>query len=233
MLKIIVSFTSVLLFYTCCVAQTYTDRTYIKGGNDAWENWMKIVYAYPSFQDGTIQYKSGQVFKRPVNYNKGLGVVEFIDEKNDTLEIKSDVINAVLVGNDSYVYNTMWLQALTPPGNARLYKNVKIHVAEPLKVGAFGTTNSTTGIESVKQLHAGQMPYEMDIDEKLMISIVTNFYMTAGNNEIVPAAKSNVLKLFAKDEEAVKEFIKSKRINFNREKDLVQLINYLAGLTTK
>src|SRR6476661_4193308 len=83
-------FVSACLIFFCAgtIAQTSIQRIYIKGGNDAWDNFMKEIFLYPSFEPGVVEYKNGQRFKSNMNYNKALGAIQFIDEKGDTLSMR-------------------------------------------------------------------------------------------------------------------------------------------------
>src|SRR5688500_7310083 len=98
----------------CCAAATgqmSIERIYIKGGNSAWENYMKEIYLYPSFEGGIVEYKNGQRFKGTLNYNKVLGTIQFIDEKKDTLAITNeDSISFISIGNDVFIFNPTCVQ---------------------------------------------------------------------------------------------------------------------------
>ena len=77
---IIISACSIILS-VATVAQTSTERIYIKGGNSARENFMNEIFMYPSFEQGIVEYKNGQRFKSNMNYNRAAGTIQFIAEK--------------------------------------------------------------------------------------------------------------------------------------------------------
>ena len=124
---------NVCLAFICfaATAQTSTQRIDIKGGNSAWENFMKEVFRYPTFENGLVEYKNGQRFKSKLNYNKVLGVVQFLDEKGDTLSmINEESISFLTIGNDAYIYAPNCLMALKADGKAKLYKNEIVRIAD-------------------------------------------------------------------------------------------------------
>lgn len=71
--------------------------------------------------------------------------------------------------------------------------------------------------------------YAVDVNEVLLLSRLSTFYIQGANGEIMAASRKNVLKLFAGNEE-VKAFLRSNNINFSNEKDLLTLTKYLSGL---
>src|SRR5215210_3463659 len=117
-------FTTVI--YTSCFSQA-TERIYINTGKDLWENFMKAIYLYPSFKDGMVEYKNGQRFLRPMNYNKIEGAVQFIDEKNDTLVLADEAaIGLINISGDVFVYSPVCLRILSS-------KKVKLYTYEKMK----------------------------------------------------------------------------------------------------
>jgi hypothetical protein len=89
---------------TFVVGQSVQERISIKGGTSLWPNFVKEMYNYPTFIDGIVEYKDGQLFKRPMNYNKVLATVQFI-ENGDTLAIANEQnVKTVSIGTDVFVY---------------------------------------------------------------------------------------------------------------------------------
>jgi hypothetical protein len=212
-------------------AQTSTQRIYIKGGSSARENFMKEVFMYPAFQQGLVEYKNGQRYKSSLNYNKVLGTVQFIDEKGDTLVmINEESISSIVVGSDEFVYKPACLLAIKRNEKASLYKNELVRIADAQKTGGYDIPNSTGTIQSVDRIDTRVNFNQIEINEKLLISKVTTFYLENQKGEILPASKKNVLNMYPKHEEAIKSFIKSKTLDLNREEHLVELTDFIATL---
>ena len=212
-------------------AQTSTERVEIKGGSNAWENFMKEVYMYPSFEAGIVEYRDGKRYQGNLNYNKALGSIQFIDEKGDTLAVSNEeTISSVNIGNDWFVYNPECLMALRTDGKVKLYKNVRLRVADRRKTGAFGISNSGGTIDAINHSDSWLAQNMLDVDESLLLSKVTTFYIQTERNEIVPASKKNILNIFSRHEDEVKQFIKSNGIEFTRAADLEALTDYLSKL---
>jgi hypothetical protein len=139
-----------ILLCATTFAQTSTERIYIKGGNAAWENFMKEIFLYPSFETGIVEYKNGQRFKSDMNYNKALGTIQFIDEKGDTLSMSNEEsISFISIGADKFIYAPMCLQILKGNEKIALLKNETVKIADKHKTGGYGIPSASGSIESI------------------------------------------------------------------------------------
>jgi hypothetical protein len=89
------------VFSLSAFSQTSVTRVYIKGGQDAWPNYLREVYLNPSFTDGTVEYKNGKKYKSRLNYNRVIGNIQFISESGDTLVLT----DGASIGNVSIKFN--------------------------------------------------------------------------------------------------------------------------------
>lgn len=227
-----------LLFLACLAfvyvsvsAQTSTERIYIKGGNSAWENFMKEIYMYPAFENGIVEYKNGQRFKSSMNYNKVLGTIEFIDEKGDTLSMTDEEnIKTISIGDDLYKFNPGCVLTIKANENVTLYKREVVRIADKLKTGGYGIPNSTGTIESIDRIDTRVSYNQIELNESLLISKVTTFYIENHRGEILPASRKNILNLYPKHEEAIRSHIKLKGLDLNNENGLVELTDFISKL---
>ena len=225
----------VLLIITAAaplLAQKSIKRIEIQGGNSAWENFYREIYRYPTFEYGLVEYKNGRQFKGLLNYNMVLGTVQFIDEKGDTLALNNeDQIKEVTIGGDEFFYVLPdCMEEVKDAGKLKLVKNVRIRIADKQKVGGLGITNSTGTIESIDRLDTKVNYNQIDINEKLLLSKTTKYYLETKKKELIPSSKKNILSLFSRHESAIKEYIKKNQVDFSREDDLAELTGYLSQL---
>jgi len=212
------------------LAQSVSERISLSGGDQLWVNLMQQMYLYPEFREGTVEYKTGERFKRMMNFNRMLSAVQFI-EKADTLAVANEQnVSQIIIGNDVFVYGPACMQAIATHKNVTLFKNEAMRIADVRQVGALGRTNSTAGIDTHNQLYNSISAYRLNVNETLLLNKTTTFYIRKENGEYVPASRKNVLKMFPGEGNAIKEFIDSKNIRFTKESDLVELTNYIAGL---
>jgi hypothetical protein len=212
-------------------SQTATERVVIKGGSSAWDNFIKEVYRYPTFQPGIVEYKDGKRYKSNFNYNKVIGNIQFIDEKGDTLALSNEeTISSIIIGSDIFIYNPQCLISLKTDGKVKLYKNERVRIADQMKTGAYDIPNTAGTIDAINHTDSWLAQNMLDINESLLISKVTNFYIENERKEIVPASRKNVLNMFSRHEDELKQFIKSNGIDFTKEEDLEELTGYLSRL---
>jgi hypothetical protein len=169
----------VLCVISCSLsAQVLRERVYVKGGPEFWDNLSAQMYLYPSFEDGTIEYKNGRTFNRPLNYNRLLGTVQFIGDKHDTLVIADETeVKSVKIGGDQFFFEPNCIQ-LVQDGKIKLLKSVRLEPTDPQKVGALGIPTSTGGISSYDQLFTARGIYQLSVNEVLVCRKMTSFYIT-------------------------------------------------------
>jgi hypothetical protein len=214
---------------TSCFTQTVNDRIYIKTGEDILQNFMLAIYLYPSFKEGLVEFKNGTRFTRPMNYNRIAGTIEFM-EKKDTMSFADEsAVSQVNIGGDIFVYTPICLRLLSAK-KAKLYIYEKMKLGDKQKIGAMGIRNSGSAIETVEKINSYDRTYNIDVNETVIISRSVSYFIQTGTSEIMLASRKNVLNLFRQHEDVVKNFIKSKNTSFNKEKDLVELANFLDEL---
>jgi hypothetical protein len=188
------------------------------------------MYLYPSFEDGTIEYKNGRTFNRPLNYNRLLGTVQFIGDKHDTLVIADETeVKSVKIGGDQFFFEPNCIQ-LVHDGKIKLLKSVRLEPADPQKIGALGIPTSTGGISSYDQIFTARGVYQLSVNEVLVCRKMTSFYITTDDKQPVLASKQNILKAAGDKQNEVKQFMNARKINLDRESDLMDVMNYISGL---
>ena len=204
-----------------------TERIYVNGGADQWENFMQTIYLYPAFKEGMVEFKNGQRFVRPMNYNKLGGLVEFITEKNDTVTFVDETsVGHVNIGGDIFVYAPVCMRFLSSK-KVKLYVYERMKIGDKQKIGAFGIPNSGAGITSVDRIEASQRTYRLNTNETVILRKFTSYFIQSASSEILPANKKTVLNLFSNNQEPVKEYFKTHNVNFNKSSDLIELVNFL------
>ena len=223
--------TCLVVMYSLTSAQTSTERHYIKGGIHAWDNFMKEIYRYPSFEAGIVEYKDGKRYKGTMNYNKVLGVIQFIDEKGDTLAMSNEEqISSIHIGKDVYIYAPPCLLAVKAEGKAWLYKNERVRIADKQKTGGYGIPNTAGTIDAITQIDTRVNYNQIEMNESLLISRVTTYYIENQSGQIFPASKKNVLNMYPKHEDKIREYVKTYGVDFSREDHLLDLTEFLAKL---
>ena len=122
------------------------------------------------------------------------------------------------------------MQVISDGGRFRFLKNERMRIADKQKVGGYGIPNSTGTIESIDRIDTRVNYNDIDINENLLLSVTTTFYIETDKKTLVLASKRNIMNLFPKEEEKISRFIKTQKLNLEKEDDLVQLAAFLEQL---
>lgn len=207
-----------------------TERIYVKGGSNRWVELNKVIFLYPTFVNGLVEMKNGQRFTRPLNYNRILATVQFVNERNDTLAIADEsAVSQVTIGDDVFIFTPACLRSLTK-GKVKLFVHEKMKVGDVQKVGAFGIPNSGSAIENVDQVQTYQRNFDIDINETIILSKATYFMIETDKHDYLVANKKNITRVAPDKSNEIKEYLKTKNVNFNKQEEVVELVNYISGL---
>ncbi|MGH2648572.1 MAG: hypothetical protein ACRDE8_13430, partial [Ginsengibacter sp.] len=103
---------------------------------------------------------------------------------------------------------------------------------QPVKIGALGLPNHTgTGVESDTSLFVSSGEKKLSINEDVDVIKVTSYFLITPNGEMVKANKSGFLKLFSKNSQRIKIFVKETKPSFNKETDLKKLFGFCVNLS--
>jgi hypothetical protein len=220
-----------ILLSTLISAQTSVSRTYIKGGKDAFANFLKEIYLNPSFESGLVEYKNGKTYKSTLNYNRALGAIQFIDEKGDTLALNNDdhSVKSVSIGESVFYMEPVCIEKIAGNDRIMLGKNERAKQTDKQKVGALGIPNNAGTIDSYDRSYSRNNHF-IDINEELLIRKTTTYYVTDREGNFVPASKKNILGIFPKSQKDINRFIQEKATDFSVEADLIELTEYLTTL---
>ncbi len=227
-MKSLTTLFGLLLLYFTSLAQEVHERMHINGGSELWTNFMKEMFLYPEFNDGTIRYHNGMTFARKVNYNRILETIQFIDEKGDTLAIADEAaVKDIIVKNDTFIYNPECLEVINANNTLQLLKHEKMRIADIRRKGLYGIPNTSSAMESINMVYTWMNSYQVDVNELLLLSKTINYYVKKADGEKVSASRKNILAMFPKRRDDLKKYIDEKKINFNKEADLSQLVSYI------
>lgn len=211
-------------------AQTSVSRIYIKGGREAWTNYLQEVYLNASFKEGIVEYKNGKRYKSQLNYNRALGAIQFIDEKNDTLALANETdIRMVTIGDAKFYTDPVAMMRVAGNEKFVLARNEKIKVADKQKVGAFGIPNSAGTIDSYDRTYSRNND-RIDIDEELLLRKTSAYFIGSAERGMNPATKKNILALFPESEEGIRKFMADNATDINKDADLLKLAEFLENL---
>ncbi len=176
------------------------------------------IYRFPDFQYGRVTFFTGFSPDKMIrlNYNLYFGQMDLINEKGDTVQIvPSKELKLIDVGGHIFFYDTrkgyieILLQAPVALGVWTILRTEKMDYVSGSIEGSVGV--DIRGRPSVYDRYYRKTDTYFFIDEK---------------NKLYKAIKPFILKLFPSHKEDINEYLQQNSIDFNSEKDLVNLVNF-------
>jgi hypothetical protein len=174
-------------------------------------------------------FNNGNVNSGRFNYNILLGEMEFI-QLRDTLSInnKKD-ISLIAVALDTFFYDNGYIEMiLGGPVKVGYMQNFKLK--EIQKKGAMGTINRSSSIDTYNSMSLTGNFYQLIPNEDWVFQKKEQYYFSTSARGFIQFNKKNVIKAFQQKEDAVKDYLKSNKIDFDSRKDLLKLADYLSGI---
>ncbi|MBD9165830.1 MAG: hypothetical protein EGQ00_02075 [Parabacteroides johnsonii] len=194
----------------------------------------KSEYLFNDFQKSLIYYKDGRVFSVKVNYNLARNAFMFIDE-NDNNNIKlfaePDMVRTLKIDNRIF--------QLDSKGLAQEHLNQEPYLAvtyrgksrpEGKQVG-YGGRSETASVDSYSSIQSGGHSYNLETEKIILADVEKRYTIKKNKKQKQFQSSKQFLKLYPKEqEETIKAYIKSNKINFDEPQQVLQLVKYAEAL---
>ena len=190
---------------------------------------VSLRYRYPEFTTGTILFKNGSSNSNRLNYNFLLDEMEFIRSR-DTLSIamKKD-IRLITVAQDTFFYDNGYLEQIYS-GPVKVYLRQHYKLKQVLKKDSYGISSSGSSTTSYSVLPYDGKFFKLTANEDMVFQKTREYYLSVSSSGFVQFRKKPLLQLFPGKEEAIKDYLKADKIDFNLQNDLLKLAAYLGTL---
>ncbi len=201
---------------------------------------IKSQYLYNTFIKGEIHSKDGKIAEGELNYNVIVDKFHYV--KDDILKTFTDNdirrIGKIIIKNRQFIIKDKLVYEIVYADKLLLLKK---RTAEQDDLnqnkGAYGISSNTTTNKKIWMLsHAighemekGALVNIEDDSSEAQIKIVES-YKLLFNNQIYPANKKSFLKIYPNDIDKIKDFIKSNKIKFKKELDLIKVVKFCITL---
>jgi len=190
----------------------------------------KGIYRFPAFTEGTVVFRNGNVMTVKLNYNITMDEMHFISAKGDTLAVADPpVISYISIAPYRFYYDKGYLQAIAKPGDGLVLAFKQVLVKEEGTKGAFGIATTHPGATSYDYFTLKGQQYSLGNEENPVSAKETYFF---GDNfgHFSKASKEYILVRYEKKQDAVKNFLKTNHTSFNKEDDLLKLLQFCGQL---
>ncbi len=186
-------------------------------------------YRYPNFTEGNAITKNGRIISSKFNYNFLSGEMQFI-KLADTLSISNTKdLKSVAIALDTFYYYNGYMEMIHN-GKFKVYVKQAIVIKDIQKEGAFGTINRTAASESYNYLLSGSNIVDLVPTENIVLQKTTRYFYSTPENEFIQFTKKNIIRVLPEKESAIKNYIKSNRIDFESREDILKLADFIGNL---
>jgi hypothetical protein len=186
-------------------------------------------YLFPDFKSGKILLKTNVYTEKKLNYNYLNGEIEFLEDSDTLIITNKKDIKLVIIAQDTLFYDKGYILQLNG-GPPKIGKKEFIEFKEMLKKDPYGLTSPTSSTTSHGSLPSDGNYNEFRAMYDMEFGRTKVYYISNPENDFVLLTKKVVLKMFPKNKEEIKSFLKSNKIKFDSEEDLLKLAAYLETL---
>jgi len=186
-------------------------------------------YLYPEFTTGKVVFETNVYIGIKLNYHYLNGEIEFL-KNTDTLTImdKKD-LKSVIIAEDTFFYDNGYILQIKS-GHPKIGLKESIEFKDYIKKDGIGSASSAGAITSYSSLPSAGSSYKLTADADLIYRSTKVFYILSPEGDCNLYNKKNVCKMFPKNKEKIKSFLKSNNIKFDSEEDLLKLAEFLEAL---
>ena len=226
-----------ILFFICsivflCVslsAQKY-EPVIVKAGTIILDYFpFKERYRYPAFTQGQVFLKNGNVSSTKLNYNLLMDNIEFIQSRDTLVFAKKKDIRYIVISVDTFYYDNGYLEQIFN-GPVKVGLRHRIKLKEVLKKDSYGTSSSGSSTNSYGLLPTDGNFYKLSVNEDMVFQEMEEYYLSVRSGDYVQFKKKYVLQLFSEKKDAIKSYLKTNDIDFDKRDDIIRLAKYLSAL---
>ena len=191
-------------------------------------------YQYPQFTMGRLVYASNKSSAARFNFNLFLDEMHFINSTSDTLALQNDpTVQLVVIGPDSfyYEYPKSYWQLMSTYGSAKLLIKRTMVLIDREKEGGYKQSTGASAIRTTTTYSGtnGSLA-RLDAHSDMLFSKKAEFRLRDTNGQFHLANQAGFLNLFAKNKQAIKQYLKENAVNFHQEADLKNILAFCATL---
>jgi hypothetical protein len=233
-MKVLVSLFLILIGFADLSAQDSTIVT-IKTGQSIKDVLTPAdIYHYSQFTNGKVFLRDGSKAAGKMNYNRLYGQMLFINPKGDTLALADEKnIKFIIIERDTFYYGEGCLRQIANDGAIKLTEKQFWVLADIRKIGTHNTPTTTVAVTSFSSYtdeRDAAKSKNLIMNEDILLRKETQYYFGDRYNLFVPASKKGLLQLFPKEQRSIENYLKEKKVNFNKKNDIEELYKFLCQL---
>lgn len=192
---------------------------------------VKIIevshYLFPEFTKGTVLMKTGVKNEALLNYNSITEEMIFENKGAKLALSQLNQIDTVYIMNRKFVVlNTIFVEQVYR-SKYTLYAQHCCSIKDPGKPAAYGGTSQTSATTTYSSYLSGGQVYELNLPEGIETKPFIDYWIGINGNNTKFLTTRQLSKLFGKNSELAKEYLKKHEVKITDEKSLIDFIKYI------
>ena len=180
-------------------------------------------YLFKDFTQGTVRKKTGELLQVLLNYNTLTEEMIFEKDGQKLAIAQLEDIDTVYINDKVFVpVGKVFFEKATNTPSA-LYIEHKNDVIPPGKNIGYGTTQSGS-IKTITNLSGTHRLYSLDVPMDYKFTNRTTYWLKNGAGYVPLKNMHAVLSAFPSQSAAIKAFVKTNKISFANDSDVIKLI---------
>jgi len=227
MKKIVIIICSILILHVSVSAQK-DDLITVRAGSRVLDHFpFEVRYQYPQFVPGKVFFRNNTFSAFKMNYNYLLGEMNFIQAKDTLTIVNKKDIKLIIIEQDTFFVDKVYMELISQQGSVMVSLNEYIKLKEVQKKDSYGTSSSGSSTQSYGSLPTNGQFFKLTANEDMVFQRVWDYYISTSASGFESFNKKSVLKLFPKNEDEIKSYLKTNDIDFKSREDLIKLAGYI------
>jgi hypothetical protein len=226
------SFSAITLFSFLPLLSFSQQRSEIIKINSKQENAYLKGYINDAFQDGKVILKEGGYAKAKLNFNCLTNEMLFISPKGDTLKLlHPEATSMVIIQTDTFNFGkNTFLQRITHYNSpVNLFQKITLKHIDDEKKAAYGYS-AVTGDASNNTFTQNGITTYIDADRNMVFKKNYEVFISNNTGDFLNVKQGTLNKMFPQFKNQIKAFIDDNNINFDKEDDIIQIVDYIQKL---
>jgi hypothetical protein len=188
-------------------------------------------YLYPEFKTGKVIFNEKTYLGIKLNYDYLNGEIEFLNNTDTMTIVDKKDLKSVIIAEDTFFYDDGYILQLKT-GHPTVGLKEAFEFKDQIKKDGYGSASSAGSNRSFSSVTAGGGVHKLTADTDLIFRRTKTFYILMPDGDFDLFNKKNICKLFSKNKDEIKSYLKSNNIKFDSEEDILKLAEYLESLNS-
>jgi hypothetical protein len=180
----------------------------------------------PRFTKSVVKLKTGEVYTATLNYNTVEQEMVFMQKKVFLVLNDPQLVDTVFMANRTFVPFEKGFYELLIKGPVTLYKQNKSYVEFEGYPTLYGAKSQTTAPSYVRQIYGANGPIDLKIPKGYKVVDDSQYWIRQNARLSEFETKRQFLKIFADKEKELNLFMNKNKIDFKKDDQVINLINY-------